>query len=95
MPTFEIETGFWDDYRKLTREERALFRKARRDFVEDCDSGHDFRASLRVHKIESLGVWSMSWAGDGRALFDFGTAKKSGKRHIIWLAIGTHTVYKK
>jgi hypothetical protein len=93
VPTFEIEPGCWNDYHGLTREERVQFRKARLEFIADCDSG-EFRASLHVHKIDSLGVWSMAWAGDGRALFDYGTERKKGKRHIIWIAIGPHRVYK-
>ena len=94
MPTFARSTLFKNQYLKLTRAERAEVRTALKAFIQDCDSG-EFRASLRVHKIESLNAYSMSWSGNGRATFNFGTPRISGKRHVDWISIGTHAVYKK
>ena len=45
MPTHEEDELFLDQYRKLTREQRALFRRAARELAEDADSGR-FRGRL-------------------------------------------------
>jgi hypothetical protein len=94
VPTFDVRVSFWDDYRKLTREQRELFRKARREFIEDCDGGR-FRPSLRVHPMRSHnGIWEMTWEGnDGRATFAWGPEQSPGKRHVIWRRVGGHEIY--
>jgi hypothetical protein len=92
MPTREITEPFKNQLARLTPEQYAAFIAALQDFIADCDSGH-FRASLRVHKLSDKDVWSMSWSGDGRATFRFGKPIHTGKRHIIWLSIGTHAIY--
>ena len=73
----------------MTREQRTLFRSARREFIEDCDSGR-FRPSLRGHS----GIWEMTWEGnDGRATFSWGPELELGKRHVIWRRIGGHEIF--
>jgi hypothetical protein len=93
VPTYDSDETFNHQYDRLTPAERAAFREALKDFIADCDTGR-FRASLRVHKIESLDAYSMTWAGNGRAIFNFGPPRVEGKRHVDWLSIGTHAVYK-
>jgi hypothetical protein len=38
------------------------------------------------------GCFEITWAADGRAIFTYGAEVRSGERHIIWLAIGTHSI---
>jgi hypothetical protein len=33
MPTFEVETRFWNDYRRLSPQQQRSFREARHQFV--------------------------------------------------------------
>jgi len=96
MPTHEEDELFLDQYRKLTREQRALFRRAARELSEDADSGQ-FRASLRAHPMKGQkDLWEMTWEGnDGRAMFTYTQSHLPGKRHIIWRRIGSHGIYKK
>jgi len=93
MPTRETTEDFLRDFAQLTRLQREAFLAALQDFIADCDSGA-FRASLRVHKLKNKIIWSITWAGDGRATFRYDSARQKGKRHIIWLSIGTHAIYK-
>ena len=52
-----------------------------------------FRPGLRVKKIQGEeGLWEMTWAPDGRALFAFGPQQQPGKRHVRWVDIGTHAI---
>jgi hypothetical protein len=93
MPTRDVTEDFLHDFARLTSAQRAAFLAALEDFIADCDSGR-FRAALRVHKLKDRDAWSMTWARDGRALFQYGESQLAGKRHIIWLAIGSHEIYK-
>jgi hypothetical protein len=38
------------------------------------------------------GCFKMTWAGDGRAIFTYGPEVRPGERHVIWLAVGTHSI---
>lgn len=78
----------------MSREQRTLFRSARREFIADCDSGH-FRPSLRVHPLRGHpGIWEMTWEGnDGRATFAWGPEHEPGKRHVIWRRVGSHEIF--
>jgi hypothetical protein len=95
MPTHEEDERFIREFNGLNREEKRLFRKALRDFIEDADTG-EFRGSLRVHPMKGQqGLWEMTWDGnDGRATFSYGPSPIPGKRHVIWRRIGTHRIYK-
>lgn len=94
MPTFEPLLEFWQDFDKLTREQKAAFLRAKDEFIEDVDRGV-FRGSLRVHALKGKrGIFSMTFEGnDGRATFRYGKEITPGKKHIIWLRVGTHEIY--
>lgn len=52
-----------------------------------------FRPGLRVKPVRgSEGLYEMTWAPDGRALFTFEEPMKPGKRHVDWRAIGGHEI---
>ena len=62
-------------------------------FVEDLERGEGFRAGLRVKGIQGKpGMFEMTWAADGRAVFSYGDAIVEGEPHILWHAVGTHAV---
>jgi len=35
----------------------------------------------------------MTWAGDGRATFEYGEPITEGEPHIVWRRVGTHTIF--
>jgi len=91
MPTYTTTESFWRDLRGLTVAQRVAFRRAVEQFVDDLRAGQ-FRAGLRVKGIQGMpGCFEMTWAGDGRAIFTYGAEVRPGERHIIWLAVGTHS----
>lgn len=96
MPTFETLPRFERDWRKLTPEQKALFRKVVTEaFVPDlADPERPFRPGLRVKGVTAHpGIFEMTWDGDGRATFTYGEEKIAGQAHIIWRRIGTHAIF--
>jgi hypothetical protein len=94
MPTHNEVDRFWQDWDRLTPAQRGLFRQAVAEMVEDLKAGRPFRRSLRVKRFQSLsGVYEMTWAPDGRALFTFGSSPHPGETHITWLRVGTHAIF--
>jgi hypothetical protein len=64
-----------------------------RKLVHDLRLGK-IRPGLRVKPYRRQpGVWEMTWADDGRALFRFGESVIPGHRHVIWLRIGSHDIF--
>lgn len=54
-----------------------------------------FRANLRVKGVQGhTGVFEMTWAGDGRATFTYGSEQQPCETHIIWRPIGGHEILK-
>lgn len=93
MPTHERLPRFNRDWDKLSEGERDEFKKAIKKFVEDLERDGKFRKGLRVKGIKSAkGIYEMTWAGDGRATFEFGKEVREGEPHVIWRRIGTHDV---
>ncbi len=95
MPTHKELPSFWEDWQRLTREERRQFQAARRRFVADLRAGQGFRAGLRVKRVErgkAERVYEMTWAPDGRATFHYGPEILAGEQHIVWRRIGSHEI---
>lgn len=95
MPTREALQRFFHDWERLTPQQRAQFRVARRAFVEDLPSGK-FRPSLRIKRVHgrrNRGIWEMTWADNGRATFAYGIEVRPGEAHVIWRRIGTHDIF--
>ncbi len=94
MPTYEEDREFRREWKNLTPEHKRLFKAAVHKFVEDLKAGRPPRASLGIERFKSReGVYEFHWAGDGRALFAWGTSPHPGDVHVIWLSIGTHKIY--
>jgi hypothetical protein len=93
LPTYERSRQFVDDYSNLSLDQRRAFRSAVQKFVADLKRGRGFRPGLRVKGIKgSPGMFEMSWAPDGRAVFSYGASIRGGEPHIVWHAVGTHEV---
>jgi hypothetical protein len=93
MPTSDVLDSFRTDYKQLTHEQRQAFKAAVRQFVEDLKRGQGFRPGLRVKGVRiRKGVFEMTWSGDGRATFSYGTSPHPGDVHIIWRRIGGHDI---
>lgn len=101
MPTFQTTPRFERDWKQLTADLRARFRRVIIDqFVPDLTRG-SFRACLRVKGVHAApGVFEMTWAPDGRATFShgqwrsYGRSRREGEPHVIWRRIGTHDVFR-
>lgn len=95
MPTFQTTPRFDRDWKHLTSDSRARFRRVvANEFVPDLTTGV-FRAGLRVKGVEAApNVFEMTWAPDGRATFSYGSSQRPGEPHVIWRRIGTHEVFR-
>lgn len=94
MPTFDALARFLRDYAALTPEQREQFRRARRHLVEDLSAGQGARPGLRVKRVRGTDdVWEMTWAGNGRATWQYGPEVIEGEPHVIWRRIGTHDIF--
>jgi hypothetical protein len=61
--------------------------------VADLKAGTGFRTGLRVKGIQGApGMYELTWAPDGRAVFSYGKSIKDDQPHILWHAVGTHAV---
>ncbi len=93
MPTHEETSRFLADLRALTPEQQTAFRTSLRKFIADLRVGR-FRKGLRVKRVRGRpGIWEMTWADNGRALFRYGPSVRPGERHVIWLRIGGHEIF--
>ena len=95
MPTPAWLARFRADFERLTRAQQVAFLVAVREFVEDLESGQAFRKGLRVKGVQGAwGIFEMTWAGDGRATFEYGDEVNVGSPHVVWRRVGTHTILK-
>ena len=98
MPTHDETAAFWRDFGLLTHADQVRFNAKRREFVLDLvamehDATRRFRPGLRVKAVRGApGLFEMTWAPDGRALFSMGQPVVEGKRHIIWHRVGSHSI---
>ncbi len=95
MATFEVSPRFQRDYRKLSFGDRKKAQRAARELAEDLNNKVPARPRLRVKRVQGTppGILEMTFAGDGRATFEYGREVRSGEAHIIWRRIGTHEVF--
>ena len=87
MPAFETLPRFERDWKNLTAQQQATFRKVITDaFVPDLAApDRRFRPGLRVKGVTAHpGVFEMTWDNDGRATFSYGDERIPGQAHVIW-----------
>ena len=96
MPTFETLPRFERDWKKLTTQQQATFRKVVTEaFVPDLAApDRPFRRGLRVKGVAAHpAVFEMTSDNDGRATFSYGDERIAGQAHVIWRRIGTHAIF--
>ena len=92
-PTYELGTGFAREFAKLSREQDKAYRQAVEKFVDALGSGSQPPNSLRIKRVQGTNdIWEMSYSGDGRATFRYGSEVKPGETHVQWLRIGGHEI---
>jgi hypothetical protein len=92
-PTYELDTGFAREFAHLSREQDRDFRKAVRKFIDALRDGEQPPNSLRIKRVQGTkDIWEMSFSGDGRATFRYGTEAMPGETHVQWLRIGGHEI---
>jgi hypothetical protein len=93
VPTYAATARFRREFKHLSPEAKAAFMAAVDRFVAGLRSGH-FDAALRIHMIdERRRIWSLSFAGGGRATFEYGERTAVGA-HVVWRRIGDHSIYR-
>jgi hypothetical protein len=84
-------------FAKLPAPARAAFIAVVTALAEDLgDRGFDptaVRPSVRLHKLAGENVWSVSFAGQYRAVFRLGARQRLGHAHLVWEFVGTHADY--
>jgi hypothetical protein len=92
-PTYEFGPGFAREFAGLSRQQDRAFRKA----VEKFDALRDGEQppnSLRIKRVQGTkDIWEMSFSGDGRATFRYGTETKPGETNVQRLRIGGHEIF--
>jgi hypothetical protein len=92
-PTFEVRASFAREFARLSREQNRAFRRAVSKFVDALRDEGELPRSLRIKRVQGTrDVWEMSYSGDGRATFRYGTELKQGETHIEWLRVGGHEI---
>lgn len=102
MPTEEALGRFQNEHKSLDRSKRALFRSARKEFIQapllwersGMQGSPVFPKHLGVKPVQGQrGIWEFAWAGDGRCTWEYGDFQHPRKCHIIWRRIGSHDIY--
>lgn len=98
---YVVLDSFKADYKRLSRREQGLFKKALPGFVAACDRyatdpSAAWPASLRVKDVERApDIWEMTWSfggPDGRATFEW--VEIDGQLAARWRRIGGHEIFK-
>lgn len=99
MPTHEELARFLRRFNRLPVNVRLAFIAAALQLAEDLgDRGFDptiVRPQLRLHKLSGENVWSISFAGQYRAVFQLGEQRRPDHAHIVWEFIGSHDEYER
>jgi hypothetical protein len=96
MATFETLPRFERDWKNLTAQQQAIFRKVITEALmpDLATPDRPFRPRLRVKGVTAHpGVFEMTWDSDGRATFSYGEERINGQAHVIWRRIGTHAIF--
>jgi hypothetical protein len=104
---FSRSDSFAADYRKLSEDEKVLFRKAMKAFAESADrvaatGNFVWPRSLRVKSVRGAkGVFEMTWSfsgPDGRLTWEWFTARDEAgepRAAIRLRRIGGHSILKR
>ena len=98
IPTYEWTQAFERDLSRLTTDQKKRFLSKLYAFIADVGAMEEgeidgFRGGLRVKGVRGApGLFEMAWAPDGRATFMWGDPVYEGKRHVIWVRCGNHSI---
>ncbi len=98
MPTYEWTRAFDRDLSRPTGDQRKRFLSTLFAFIADVvamENGETdrFRGGLRVKGVQGFpGLFEMTWAPDGRATFMWGEPIYEGRRHVIRVRCGDHSI---
>jgi len=96
---FVVLDSFKADFKRLSRSDQTLFKRALPEFVAACDRhaldpSTPWPAALRVKSFQSApGIWEMTWSfsrPDGRATFEW--VRVNGEVALRWRRIGGHAI---
>jgi len=95
VATFQTTPRFDRDWKQLTADSRARFRRViTEEFVPDLAKGA-FRAGLRVKGVQAAaGVFEMTWAPDRQTTFSYSRQQRPSEPHVIWRRIGRNEVFR-
>jgi hypothetical protein len=78
--TYGLSPGFAREFARMPREQRRAFQAAVKKLIESLRGGTEPARSLRIKRVQGTkNVWEMSYSGDGRATFRYGTEVKPGE----------------
>lgn len=99
---FESTAKFDREYKKLSIQERALFKSVLAIFIETCrhyeqhPKAFIWPASLRFEKLVGYDqLYAITWSfkqPDGRATFSLDT--REDEVWVLWRRVGRHDIYK-
>jgi hypothetical protein len=94
MPTYDALAQFKREYKALTREEKAAFRRSKNRFVAALKMGRPFEAGLGIREMGGHpGVFEFHFSASGRATFNYGSEARGADAYVIWRRIGGHEIY--
>lgn len=106
---FERTSSFVADYKRLSDDDKKLFRDAIADFNRACDEREadpaaEWPAHLRVKRVKGTrSVWEMTWSfkrPDGRATWERVAiavdedGETVAKPGIRWRRVGNHGIFR-
>jgi hypothetical protein len=92
-PYLRLSPGFAREFARMPREQRRAFRAAVEKLIGALREGADPPHSPRIKRVQGTkDVWEMSYSGDGRATFRYGSQVKPSETHVEWLRVGGHEI---
>jgi hypothetical protein len=94
VPTYDLPEQVFREFQKLSLEQQRRFLRALGEFVQGLrQQPPTFPPRLRVKRVQGHpGVWELSFAGDGRATFEYGAEQSRGEPHVVWRRIGDQSI---
>jgi hypothetical protein len=95
MPTYDALARFVREYKALSRQDRAAFRRAKSRYVAALKAGRPFEAGLGITEMGGHpGVFEFHFSNSGRATFHYGSEARGVDAYVIWHRIGGHEIYR-
>lgn len=94
-PTFEWTPRFDKDWADMSPDDHDRFKqKVTELLVPALAASTPMPDGLRIKDVQRAdGVFELTWAGNGRATFEYGEELIPGQSHIVWRRIGGHEIF--